>query len=101
MPDETTTAAYWDRVAEETDFTFPVDYELIEEHLPRDARVLEERFGKGALKIGDQGVVRHLSEPTFRDITTDFTTIHRARVSGESLEENILDIIEYLGRLRS
>ena len=211
MPDETTTAAYWDRVAEETDFTFPVDYELIEEHLSRDARVLdlgfgygriasklrargfsrvvgfdpapsmikrgrrehpgldlrpwlggelplaadsveavlmvgvlscviddaarmdlmdevsrvlapggllyisdapiqstpdykeryteglEEQFGKGALKIGDQGVVRHLSVSDFRELTATFTELHWNRVGGESLEGNALETFEFLG----
>lgn len=213
MPDETTTAAYWDRVAEESEFTFAVNYALLQEHLASDATVvdvgcgygrvtsqlqahgfsnvigfdpspsmiergrrehldldlrtwlggelplaadsvegvlmvgvlscviddaarrelmdevsrvlapggllyisdapiqstpeykerytdaLEEKFGQGALKIGDGGVVQHLSVPNFRELTATFTELHWNRAGGESLEGNKLDIIEYLGRL--
>jgi SAM-dependent methyltransferase len=211
MPEETTSVAYWDRVAEESEFTFPVNYALLEEHLGSDATVvdvgcgygrvtadlqsrgftnilgfdpspsmiergrrehpdldlriwsgdelplpadsadavlmvgvlscvlqdatrrelidevtrvlapggllyisdapiqstpkyqerytreLEEKFGHGALHIGDEGVVRHLSESAFRDLTTGFTTIHRARIGGESLSGNSLETIRFLG----
>jgi SAM-dependent methyltransferase len=168
MPEETTSVAYWDRVAEESEFTFPVNYALLEEHLGSDATfvdvgcgygrvtedlqsrgfsnvvgfdpaasmiergqrehpnldlrvwqdnelplpansvdgvlmvgvlscVIEEQFGVGALKIGDGGVVRHVSESAFRDLTTDFNTIHQARIGGESLSGNSLETIRFLG----
>lgn len=210
MPDETTSVAYWSRVADETEFTFPVNYELLEKHLARDAMVLdlgcgygrvaselqdrgfsnvvgldpsgsmiergrrehasldlriwsgdelpflpgsvdavltvgvlscaladlerralidevkrvlapegllyisdapiqstpeykerytdalEEKFGQGALKIGDEGVVRHLSDSDVRELTADFTEIHRNPRSSESLGGNTLRTFEFL-----
>jgi ubiquinone/menaquinone biosynthesis C-methylase UbiE len=68
------------------------------EYQERYTEALEEQFGVGALKIGDGGVVRHVSESAFRDLTTGFTTIHRARIGGESLSGNDLETIEHLER---
>ncbi len=41
------TVDYWNRVADEKDFTFPVDTDLLADHLARTARVLDLGCGYG------------------------------------------------------
>lgn len=47
MPPTDSTVDYWNRVADEKDFTFPVDVDLLAEHLGTDARIIDLGCGYG------------------------------------------------------